>query len=553
MSPPGVDVLNEPIGIIGAGIAGLINAHVLLQDGFTDVTLISRDSSVGGTWARHRVYPGLFINNVHGEYRFSALDMPPPKTASEYGSRLSGMDMCEYMERFSQRFLEGKAKFEMNTEVLSIERDIGGQWKVRVQRHSDAFSVTLGFSRIILASGGCSNLKIPVELSQEAANKAGCSGLIFRSSQFASELENVLKEVPPRTEAAADGVDTILVIGGGKSARDICAKLTNEGRKVAIVFEHTESFLASKTPPPAFLRNSRLINVLAPHSTLNTRLERFLHTTWIGGIFTRWVWRQAAEEPFRAYGIPVGSPLRRTHPLFWGIRIGDEGHVRPDSFHSLDNAGAIEVIAPARVLGYAEDGESLLLSNGRLFRPKVVVLATGYQSSWTPIFTQKFAEDIGINRHEPTTKLSTAWNYTTLKDPPALKPENKLWVTSIYRGLIPAKNIERRDFAIAGALCTANPGYTNEVVAHWIAPYFRGDKMRLPTSQEAFQKAEEQCAWMKVRFPGMLSWLNESYSTSLDFWTLRSGGNRFNWMFKIIDLKELGNVTQERQARRSIA
>lgn len=79
--------------------------------------------------------------------------MPPPKTASEYGSRLSGMDMCEYMEKFSQQFLEGKAKFEMNTEVLGIERDKGGQWKVRVQRDSDSCSDTLTFSRIILASG----------------------------------------------------------------------------------------------------------------------------------------------------------------------------------------------------------------------------------------------------------------------------------------------------------------------------------------------------------------------------------------------------------------
>ena len=257
MSPP--SVLNEPIGIIGAGVAGLINAHILLQDGFTDVTLISRDNSIGGTWARHRVYPGLFINkcisdffsrspfcceiervvsSIHGEYRFSALEMPPPKTASEYGSRLSGMDMCDYMEKFSQRFLEGKAKFEMNTEVLDVERDSGGQWKIRVQRH-DASSDTLTFSRIILATGvsisllalllnpisitylsqGCSNPKIPTELSQEAANKAGYHGLIFHSSQFASQLENVLKEVVPQTEAVADS-DSVLVIGGGKSARE---------------------------------------------------------------------------------------------------------------------------------------------------------------------------------------------------------------------------------------------------------------------------------------------------------------------------------------------
>ena len=55
-------ILQEPVGVIGAGVAGLINAHVLLQDGFSDVTLISRDKSVGGTWERTRVYPGLRIN-----------------------------------------------------------------------------------------------------------------------------------------------------------------------------------------------------------------------------------------------------------------------------------------------------------------------------------------------------------------------------------------------------------------------------------------------------------------------------------------------------------
>jgi hypothetical protein len=37
-----------------------------------------------------------------------------------------------------------------------------------------------------------------------------------------------------------------------------------------------------------------------------------------------------------------------------------------------------------------------------------------------------------------------------LANAPAANPDNE-WVTSIYRGLIPAKNIEKRDFAIAGA------------------------------------------------------------------------------------------------------
>jgi hypothetical protein len=179
---------------------------------------------------------------------------------------------------------------------------------------------------------------------------------------------------------------------------------------------------------------------------------------------------------------------------------------------------------------------------GAYFCRYVVRLSTG-NFVLKPKNPEKVAKEIGMDRHPPTTELKTSWNYTTLKDPPPLKPENKDWVTSIYRGIIPAKNIERRDFAIAGAIVrdvllplffipilfhssnssmkfTMNPGYTNEVVAHWIASYFRGDKMRLPSSsQEAFQKSEEQSVWMKIRYPDMLSWVNESFSTNLDFWT----------------------------------
>ncbi len=54
--------LFEPIAIIGSGIAGLITAYVLLQDGFKSVEILTRDSSVGGVWSEEREYPGLRIN-----------------------------------------------------------------------------------------------------------------------------------------------------------------------------------------------------------------------------------------------------------------------------------------------------------------------------------------------------------------------------------------------------------------------------------------------------------------------------------------------------------
>lgn len=61
MAPP-TNVLNEPVVIIGAGASGLVTAHVLIQDGFTNVQVLTRDKSVGGVWARERIYPGLYIN-----------------------------------------------------------------------------------------------------------------------------------------------------------------------------------------------------------------------------------------------------------------------------------------------------------------------------------------------------------------------------------------------------------------------------------------------------------------------------------------------------------
>jgi len=56
------DPLLESVGVIGSGIAGLITAHILLQDGFKSVEVITCDKSVGGVWSEERVYPGLQVN-----------------------------------------------------------------------------------------------------------------------------------------------------------------------------------------------------------------------------------------------------------------------------------------------------------------------------------------------------------------------------------------------------------------------------------------------------------------------------------------------------------
>ena len=67
------------------------------------------------------------------------------------------------------------------------------------------------------------------------------------------------------------------------------------------------------------------------------------------------------------------------------------------------------------------------------------------------------AEEIGIEKHAPKTIVKPKWNYESLKHAPPEAPGHGKWVLSIYRGLVPAKNIEKRDFAIAGAFVSSLP------------------------------------------------------------------------------------------------
>ncbi|KDR77612.1 hypothetical protein GALMADRAFT_245759 [Galerina marginata CBS 339.88] len=559
--------LSEPIAILGAGVAGLINAYVLLQDGFTNVTLITRDRSVGGTWSRDRVYPGLRINNVHGEYRFSPLEMPPPKDSAETGGHISGTMMCEYMETFYSKFLKDKAKFRFKTEILNVKRE-DGSWQVKVEDVISGHGEFLSFARIILCTGGCSTPKIPHELSLEAAEKVRFRGIVIHSSQFCSRYDDILASVKPKKSDSDEQGGAVLVVGGGKSAMDICAKLANEGRRVINAFDSSDIFLASRSTLPEFIRKSRFLSLLSPHIHLKTRLERFFHSTTLGSWITRFIFRKLEESSFAAYDIPANSPLRRTPSLFWGIRTNDEGRAHAGSYYSLVNAGQIEIVAPTRTIAFSDDGRSVLFNNHKAVSAQVVILATGWQSSWSNIFDEKTATELGIGRHAPTTDLKDFpdWNYKTLSNPPTIHAENETqkYVTSVYRGLVPARNINKRDFAIGGATFSANFGYTLEVAAHWISSYFRGDPMRLPSSpKEAIADAEIRSAWMRRRYPNMLSWVNESYSCTLDFWTwpqaadelledmyvpsMRSGGNWLTWAFRVIDLKELSTLHEERR------
>ncbi|KAH9854922.1 hypothetical protein C2E23DRAFT_43565 [Lenzites betulinus] len=567
---PTSDLQEGPVAVIGAGVAGLITAHTLLQDGFTNVHVLTRDLQVGGVWAANRIYPGLYLNNVHGQYRFSALEMPPPAAGGKLRGRLSGPEVSRYFQAFADKYLKDNIK--LGKDVRRIRRHPSGRgWQLEVLDVASGRTEIQEYARIVLCTGGCATPKLSEALRPTTALAAGFEGPVFHTAEFAERTDELLSSIPAaRGDSPTDDASSIVVVGGGKSAQDVCAFLANEGRKVTMVCNKLDAFLAYPLPLPASLRSSRFLAVIMPHIHLRTKLEQFLHTTWLGKLITQSTWYALTQSAFFAAGVPADSPLRNTVSPFWHVRFNDDGVPRPDTFYALAVAGKIDVITSARVSHFGEDGKTVVLQDGRSLRASAVVLGTGYKSSWENLFDEETMEALALGPQPASPNSSYHWDYTTLSDPPPTHPDTQRWSSEIYRGLVPARNITRRDLAMNGTCLSTNNGYTSEVAAHWISSYFLRDKMRLPESvEDALAATEREAAWLKQRYPEVPTALNPSYTGFLAFmgWpqysddlledmglpVLRSGGNALTWPFRPVRSKELATLKAERDARRDSA
>ena len=127
-----------------------------------------------------------------------------------------------------------------------------------------------------------------------------------------------------------------------------------------------------------------------------------------------------------------------------------------------------------------------------------------------------------MGRHPPLPLSSGGydWNYASMNGPPEGRPAAAQQASSMYRALVPAKNIQNRDFAVNGSVFTTNNAYAWELAAHWISSYFMGDTfLEVPSPEQAQEHAERTGAWLRKRYPDALVWANESHSSDIAFWT----------------------------------
>jgi cation diffusion facilitator CzcD-associated flavoprotein CzcO len=186
------------VAIVGAGVAGLATAKVLLQAGH-DVRVYDKTPDVGGVWSQTRRYPGLTTQSPKAQYSLS--DFPMPEGYPEWPT---GAQVQAYLAGYADAFGVTRA-LRLNTEVTAAWPVGDGSWTVQTRDEPPE-----AFDRLVVANGVFCEPAMPVFPGLDEFTAAG--GRVMAGTELHDAEQARGKHV--------------LVVGYGKSACDITVPLS---------------------------------------------------------------------------------------------------------------------------------------------------------------------------------------------------------------------------------------------------------------------------------------------------------------------------------------
>ena len=333
------------VGIIGAGIAGLVTAKVFLSNGF-EVVIFDKEPTLGGVWAASRTYPGLRANNSRETYCFSDYDHD-----KSVGFFPTADDIRNYLESYTDHF-KIRQHIRFNCEVTNLETGVTNPgFELTVRNVETNTSETLHFPFIVICNGAFSTISIP-----EIEGMENFSGQICHSSQC--------------MDPTVADAEKVITIGAGKSALDCAASAALKDKSSTIVFRKAH-WMAPRFLPGGLRSDLRMVSRFAElfiEYPNRTKFEKFLHGP--GKLLVKLWWAvQNAVIPKAAKMAPIMIPEHK-------MPAGFESIGQIDDFYDLLNADRI-IAKRASIAKFTENGVEL--DNGEQLGADLVVFATGWQ------------------------------------------------------------------------------------------------------------------------------------------------------------------------------
>ena len=332
------------VGVIGAGMAGILAVIKLLEAGITEVTCYEKADSVGGTW-RENTYPGIACDVPSHVYSYSFAPNP------EFSHMFSpGDEIRQYLENVTDTY-GVRPHLRLGDEVMRASYD-DGVWELETASgHHDHVDI------VIAATGVLHHPQFP-----SIDGLDDFEGAIFHSARWDHDVE-------------LDG-RRVGVIGTGSTAIQITGALVGQVERLEL-FQRTPQWIMPVDNQP-FSDDQK--DSFREHPEELRELRDFLETTFAESFADAVVDAESEnldriEEACRANLVDhVADPdlRRRLEPDYRAAckRLVISG----DFYDAIQQPNAALVTSP---IVRIEPG-GIRTDDGRLHELDVIVLATVY-------------------------------------------------------------------------------------------------------------------------------------------------------------------------------
>ncbi|KAI1210835.1 uncharacterized protein F4807DRAFT_40473 [Annulohypoxylon truncatum] len=519
--------------VIGAGLYGLAAAR---QFHYThpgsSMVILDAQSSLGGTWAEERLYPGLKSNNLLGTYEYPDFPMISDRYDVKPGEHIKGTTLHSYLEAYAEH--NGIAELiRLNHKVLAAEHQDDGGWILTILT-SGRLETKASTRRLIVATGLTSNAFLP---HFDGQGKFG--GRIFHGKYFQQNRDTL------KTAKA------VTVFGATKFAWDAVYAYATSGVKVNWVIRssgHGPCWISSPYATPfkiwmEQLANTRLITWFSPciwgEADGYSWIRGLLHSTVIGRFLVNSFWKALTSGVMAQNNYDAHPDTAKLKPWTEALFTGDSLSVLnyDTDIFSLVRSDLVDIhIGEIDHLSAA----TVHLADGTSFASDVLLANTG----WKHVPAIKFlpegiADELGIP-HQPTDSAPVQdlanqqglidaadreilRRFPRLKDQPVwnanykpmteqkginsgadeITPYTSLTPYMLYRFLVPAspRFLRTRDIAFAGMLSNLSNATTAHISGLWISAFFAG---KLAMDVSSTSTSPDENALERLRYETVL-------------------------------------------------
>lgn len=520
--------------VIGAGWAGLAAAktrHQLHPE--ESLLIIDSSPTIGGTWAKHRIYPGLKSNNMLGTYEYPDFPMDSVTFGVQPGQHIPGSVVHQYLDAYARHFdIYDKIRFSVSVESTR-HLDQGG-WVLTARDEESDTNIEISTKKLVVATGLTSQPFLPHFDGQDKFNVP-----LFHGKDFLKHADTL------------QAAKSVTVFGGTKTAWDLVYQYATKGIHVNWVIRESGHGPVWMAPPYV--------------TPLKKWLEKLAHTrmlTW----FSPCSWGSAdGYETTRSFyhGSTIGRAIVNK---FWSILQGDvltlnQYDSHPETAKLKPWSEAMFVASSLSILNYdkpffdfVKDGtvkvhiadinglseRTVHLSDGTALQTDALCCSTGWKHV-PPIkfLPEGISQELGIP-HAPTSESFPSKTlvdkidkeildkFPRLRDQPvqntkyqpllknkglssddAITPSTDLTPYTLYHFIAPPSSrfLASRDIAFAGILMN----FTVSTIAHaqslWINAYLDNKIPSLllhptPSTLDRFQhEAVLHSRFCKWRYP----------------------------------------------------